>query len=85
MCADLNSNNVLLKSDPAAHGGFTPKVADFGLSVLLPENQTHVSNLRQGTPFYTAPEVALQVGLTPAPTSSRAAWAEGHDLVITLA
>ena len=60
--ADLNPNNVLLKSDPSAHGGYTPKVADFGLSVLVPDNQTHVSNLRQGTPFYVAPEVVLKVG-----------------------
>ena len=53
---------MLLKVDPSAAPGFIPKVADFGLSVLLPGEATHVSNLRQGTPFYTAPEVALQVG-----------------------
>jgi serine/threonine protein kinase len=51
---------VLLKRDASAVAGVVPKVADFGLSVLLPEQASHMSNLRQGTPFYMAPEVALQ-------------------------
>ena len=58
--ADLNPNNVLLKHDANAAAGVVPKVADFGLSVLLPEKASHMSNLRQGTPFYMAPEVVLQ-------------------------
>ncbi len=33
------------------------KVADFGLSVALGEDQTHASRRFQGTPAYTAPEV----------------------------
>jgi hypothetical protein len=60
--ADLNPNNVLLKSDMTARAYCQPKVADFGLSVLLPEHRTHLSNLRVGTPFYMAPEVVTQVG-----------------------
>ena len=60
--ADLNPNNVLLKQDMSAAAGVIPKVADFGLSVLMPKEASHVSNLCQGTPFYTSPEVALQVG-----------------------
>ena len=59
--ADLNPNNVLLKSDMSARAYCQPKVADFGLSVLLPEHRTHLSNLRVGTPFYMAPEVVTQV------------------------
>jgi serine/threonine protein kinase len=60
--ADLNPNNVLLKQDPSAAAGVICKVADFGLSVVMPNRDTtHVSNLCQGTPFYTAREVALQV------------------------
>jgi serine/threonine protein kinase len=60
--ADLNPNNVLLKRDRSAAAGVICKVADFGLSVLMPDKDaTHVSNLCQGTPFYTAPEVAIQV------------------------
>jgi serine/threonine protein kinase len=34
------------------------KIADFGLSVKMPANATHVSGHRVGTPFYVAPEVA---------------------------
>ena len=35
------------------------QVCDFGFSVHLPLNQSHVSNTRRGTPFYVAPEVRL--------------------------
>ncbi|GIL92870.1 hypothetical protein Vretifemale_20339 [Volvox reticuliferus] len=44
----------------AGRCGFAIKVADFGLSVKL-EN-SHISGLRQGTPFYAAPELS-QMGL----------------------
>ena len=33
------------------------KVSDFGLSLKMDPTTGHVSNLRQGTPFYIAPEV----------------------------
>lgn len=36
------------------------KVSDFGLSVKMDPATGHVSNLRQGTPFYIAPEVRDQ-------------------------
>eukprot|EP00198_Chlamydomonas_reinhardtii_P013398 XP_001702735.1 serine/threonine protein kinase [Chlamydomonas reinhardtii] len=39
----------------AGRCGFAIKVADFGLSVKM-EN-SHISGLRQGTPFYAAPEL----------------------------
>ncbi|KAG2423171.1 hypothetical protein HXX76_010939 [Chlamydomonas incerta] len=55
---DLNPNNVLLKRDPAEPSGYAVKVGDFGLSVMLPNGRTHLSNLRMGTMFYIAPEVA---------------------------
>ena len=35
------------------------KVCDFGLSVHLTANESHVSNTRCGTPVYMAPEVRL--------------------------
>ncbi|KXZ54284.1 hypothetical protein GPECTOR_5g371 [Gonium pectorale] len=61
---DLNPNNVLLKRDGGEPSGFAVKVGDFGLSVMLPEHRTHLSNLRQGTMFYMCPAVVMkgQVG-----------------------
>ncbi|KXZ56159.1 hypothetical protein GPECTOR_1g136 [Gonium pectorale] len=39
--------------------GFAIKVADFGLSVKLAD-ASHISGLRQGTPFYASPELSQQ-------------------------
>ncbi|KAI8469769.1 MAG: hypothetical protein J3K34DRAFT_512345 [Monoraphidium minutum] len=44
----------------------TAKIADFGLSVRIPEGASHVSNMRQGTPFYVAPEVVKRGTMTKA-------------------
>ncbi|GFR41530.1 hypothetical protein Agub_g2226 [Astrephomene gubernaculifera] len=38
--------------------GFAVKVADFGLSVKM--EHSHMSGMRQGTPFYASPELAQQ-------------------------
>ncbi|GFR46231.1 hypothetical protein Agub_g7776, partial [Astrephomene gubernaculifera] len=43
----------------------TAKVADFGLSLPLPEGATHASQRFQGTPAYMAPEVALVGHMSP--------------------
>ncbi|WOG97448.1 hypothetical protein DCAR_0416788 [Daucus carota subsp. sativus] len=50
---DIKSSNILLDDD------FHPKIADFGLARLLPENQSHVSTKFAGTLGYTAPEYAI--------------------------
>ncbi|CAA2975627.1 cysteine-rich receptor kinase 2 [Olea europaea subsp. europaea] len=50
---DIKPSNILLDND------FIPKIADFGLARLLPENQSHVSTKFAGTLGYTAPEYAI--------------------------
>ncbi|PNW76146.1 hypothetical protein CHLRE_12g545950v5 [Chlamydomonas reinhardtii] len=57
---DLNPNNVLLRQDPTQPSGYAVKIGDFGLSVMLPQGRTHVSNLRMGTMFYICPAVVCQ-------------------------
>jgi serine/threonine protein kinase len=44
--------------DALPQGGVVAKVTDFGLSRRMHRNQSHASNIRQGTPFFIAPEVA---------------------------
>ncbi|PRQ45230.1 putative protein kinase RLK-Pelle-DLSV family [Rosa chinensis] len=50
---DIKTSNILLDD------GFQPRIADFGLARLLPEDQTHLSTRFAGTLGYTAPEYAL--------------------------
>ncbi|EEF36201.1 serine-threonine protein kinase, plant-type, putative [Ricinus communis] len=50
---DIKPSNILLDDD------FQPKIADFGLVRLLPDNQTHLSTKFAGTLGYTAPEYAI--------------------------
>ncbi|XP_016475173.1 cysteine-rich receptor-like protein kinase 3 [Nicotiana tabacum] len=55
---DIKSSNILLDDE------FQPKIADFGLVRLLPEDQSHVSTKFAGTLGYTAPEYAIRGHLT---------------------
>ncbi|KAA8547678.1 hypothetical protein F0562_004107 [Nyssa sinensis] len=50
---DIKSGNILLDNE------LQPKIADFGLARLLPEDQTHLSTKFAGTLGYTAPEYAI--------------------------
>ena len=45
-------------TDPTLHvWDLMAKVCDFGLSMKVDLTHGHVSNMKQGTPFYVAPEV----------------------------
>ncbi|URE05929.1 hypothetical protein MUK42_21546 [Musa troglodytarum] len=50
---DIKSSNILLDDD------FQPRIADFGLARLLPEDKSHLSTKFAGTLGYTAPEYAI--------------------------
>ncbi|XP_076894022.1 LEAF RUST 10 DISEASE-RESISTANCE LOCUS RECEPTOR-LIKE PROTEIN KINASE-like 1.1 [Bidens hawaiensis] len=55
---DVKTNNILLDHN------FSVKVADFGLSRLIPNNATHVSTAPQGTPGYLDPQYHQRYQLT---------------------
>ncbi|XVE88012.1 hypothetical protein DITRI_Ditri19aG0034500 [Diplodiscus trichospermus] len=55
---DIKSSNIPLDKD------FNPKIGDFGLAKLFPDNVTHISTRIAGTSGYLAPEYALGGQLT---------------------
>lgn len=55
---DIKASNILLDR------GLNPKISDFGLAKLFPDNVTHVSTRVAGTIGYLAPEYAIRGRLT---------------------
>lgn len=55
---DIKASNILLDKD------FAPKIGDFGLAKLFPDDITHISTKIAGTTGYLAPEYALGGQLT---------------------
>lgn len=57
MCAGSSSPSAAVVAWDTEPWQATAKVSDFGLSMKLDPSAGHISNVRQGTPFYSAPEV----------------------------
>ncbi|KAL6567436.1 hypothetical protein OROGR_001104 [Orobanche gracilis] len=55
---DIKASNILLDKD------FQPKIGDFGLAKLFPDDITHISTKIAGTTGYLAPEYVLGGQLT---------------------
>ncbi|GLJ21211.1 hypothetical protein SUGI_0388550 [Cryptomeria japonica] len=55
---DIKPNNILLDDK------LDPKIADFGLARLFPEDETHIQTRAAGTCGYMAPEYAIQKHLS---------------------
>ncbi|CAL9078469.1 unnamed protein product [Musa textilis] len=55
---DIKASNILLDDN------FMPKIGDFGLAKLFPDDITHISTRIAGTKGYLAPEYAMQGQLT---------------------
>ncbi|KAK9064561.1 hypothetical protein SSX86_015943 [Deinandra increscens subsp. villosa] len=66
---DVKTNNILLDHN------FCVKVADFGLSRLMPNNATHVSTTPQGTPGYVDPQYHQRYQLTDKSLKTRSVLA----------
>eukprot|EP00892_Ulva_mutabilis_P009188 jgi/Ulvmu1/6641/UM003_0279.1 len=66
---DLNPSNILLKFEAAActdvrealsQSAVVAKLTDFGMAARLRDGEQYVADVRQGTPFYIAPEVVRE-------------------------
>ncbi|CAD5181997.1 putative serine/threonine-protein kinase [Musa acuminata AAA Group] len=55
---DIKTSNILLDRN------FVPKIGDFGVAKLFPDNITHISTRVAGTTGYLAPEYAMKGKLT---------------------
>ena len=46
-----------------ASGNVTCKITDFGMAMRMRQNKSHASGVRQGTPFFMAPEISREYRL----------------------
>ena len=53
----FDSSKFISIQQSLAECSFVAKITDFGMALHLQTGATHASNIKQGTPFYIAPEV----------------------------
>lgn len=59
-CVQFEVSEASTAEGALRRGVATAKIADFGMAARMQHGRSHMSNVRQGTPFFVAPEVVRE-------------------------
>jgi serine/threonine protein kinase len=57
LCVQYDETVVESAEDALRAGAATAKITDFGMAIRMSAQKSHASDIKQGTPFFMAPEV----------------------------